>query len=74
MTSSRFRKEAHCACPLSIGHGTARPYVQLSPQIAQEMPALVAVRRAFITRYTVRRLAASLRPISGLVPTAPKSP
>jgi hypothetical protein len=58
----------------STGHGTARPDSQLSPQIAQTFAMLVAARRSFSSRCTLRQLAPSHHRPSAAACAAPKSP
>lgn len=74
MILPRFRKAARFARRFSIGHGTARPDIQLLPQIVQGLVAFLAARRSFIRRFIARQLAAARRQPSAVVPAAPKSP
>jgi hypothetical protein len=74
MISPRFRRDTRSARRFSSGHGTARPDIQRSHQIAQSLATFVTTRRSFRTRYTVCRLAPLRRLPSAAVRAAPKSP
>lgn len=74
MTFARYTKDARSARRVSIGHGTARPGRQRSPQIGQRLAALVAIPRSFIARSTVNQLATPHPVRSAAVRAAPKSP
>ena len=74
MTGARYKKDARSARRFSIGHGSARPRIHLSPQIPQLFAVFVAAPCPISSLLIICRLAASHRPRSAAVSAAAKSP
>lgn len=74
MTVPQSRKSARRARWLSTGHGTARPDFRRPPQIVGQLVELNAIRRAFVSGFTVAQLVGTARSQSPNSPVALKSP
>jgi hypothetical protein len=74
MIASQSCKSARRARCLSTGHGTARPDIPSSSQIIGQFLEFDAIRRAFVSRFTVEQPVASAHFKSASLPAALKSP
>jgi hypothetical protein len=74
MTVPQSRKSARRARWFSIGHGRARPDIRQTPQIVEQLVELDAIRRAFVSAFTVAQLVGPARSQSTSSPAALKSP
>jgi hypothetical protein len=61
MTASQSRKSARYARWLPTGHGRARPDIRQPSQIVRPFIELDALRRAFVSRFTVAQPVGSAR-------------
>jgi hypothetical protein len=74
MTAPLSRKSARRARCLSTSHGRARPTLCQPSQIVGQLMQFGAIRRSFVSRFTVAQLVASARSKSASAPAALKSP
>jgi hypothetical protein len=74
MTASQSCKSAHRARRLATGHGGARSDIRLPTQILGRPIEFDAIRRAFVSRFTVAQLVATAPSKSASSPAALKSP
>jgi hypothetical protein len=73
MTVPQSRKSARRARWFT-GHGRARPDIRQTPQIVEQLVELDAIRRAFVSAFTVAQLVGPARSQSTSSPAALKSP
>lgn len=74
MTASQSCKSARYARWLSTGHGRARPEIRQPSQIVGQLMELDAVRRAFVSPFTLAQLVATAPSKSASPPAALISP
>jgi hypothetical protein len=74
MTVPQSRKSTHRARWLSTGHGRARPDIRQPSQIVGQLVEFDAIRRAFVSGFTVAQLVGPPRSQSTSSPAALKSP
>jgi hypothetical protein len=74
MTVPQSRKSARRARWFSTGHGKVRPDIRPSSQIVGQLVELEAIRRAFVSGFTVAQLVLPPRSQSSSLPAALKSP
>lgn len=74
MSPSQSRKSRHRTRRPPTGHGRARSDIQPSSQIIRQFIMSDAIRRRFISRFTLGQLAGAARSRSQIPPAALKSP
>jgi hypothetical protein len=74
MTVSQSGKSVRCTRRLSTGHGWVRSDIRLPSHMVGQLMEFDAIRRTFVSRFTVAQLVASARSKSASFPAALKSP
>ena len=74
MTVPQSRKSARRARWPSTSHGRARPDIHQPSQIVGQLPEFKAIRRAFVSHFTVVQLVGPTRSQSTSSPAALKTP